>query len=293
MVVGKTGTGKSVFLRLLAYQALADGSQLLLSDLDSTTFPMLQGHPSLLAPITATVEDAGSLVSLALAECDYRASLFATAPNYPENLKQYNAICQAEPLPEIVVIFDEFNATVASQGGARGKLAQAVASLGWRGRKFGVRLVFAAQAFDKQIVGAVRDQVGDVIAFRVDTQQTARNCGVAGAHSLPGIPGRAMSREQGVFQSYLLDRTELINLGGQGSQGKSPLPDDMLSLVRWALEENDGYLPLAAIQERGGLGQYAARELASEWERRGWLGKDAHANNRRFVKPELEKLSSL
>lgn len=43
LVAGKTGSGKSGFLRLLAYQAIANGAQLLAADLDGTTFPMLAG----------------------------------------------------------------------------------------------------------------------------------------------------------------------------------------------------------------------------------------------------------
>ena len=292
MVVGRTGTGKSVFLRSIVHQSVQGGARLLLSDLDGTTFSTLQGHPALLAPIATTATEAGSLVSRALAECDRRAALFAASPNFPENLEQYNAIQATEALPRVVVIFDEFNATVTANGGPRGKFAQAVASLGWRGRKFGINLVFAAQAFDKAIVGAVRDQVGGVVAFQVRSKETARNVGVAGAASLPDIPGRATSDRWGLFQSYLLDRAEMVNAASQG-QRTSPLPGNLLDLVQWALEENDGYLSLAAIQERGAMGQYQARKLAEEWQRRGWLGKDSLANNRRFVTPELERLSSL
>jgi hypothetical protein len=176
-------------------------------------------------------------------------------------------------------------------GGVRGNLCQSVAALGWRGRKFGINLVFAAQEFSKAVVGAVRDQVGAVVAFRVRSAETARNCKVPGAASLPDIPGRATSDRWGVFQSYLLDRSELINVVSERPQ--SPLPGNLLELVQWALNENDGYLPLAVIQERGGMGQYQARKLAEEWQRRGWLDKDTHANNQRFVTPELERLSSL
>ena len=58
LVAGKTGSGKSVFLRSLVYQALAEGAQLLLVDLDGATFPMLANHPALLAPIASTPQAA-------------------------------------------------------------------------------------------------------------------------------------------------------------------------------------------------------------------------------------------
>jgi DNA segregation ATPase FtsK/SpoIIIE-like protein len=85
MVVGQTGTGKSVFLRSLVFQSVQDGAALLLSDLDGTTFSTLQDHPSVLADIASTPAGAGNLVSVALAECDRRAALYSAAENYPEH----------------------------------------------------------------------------------------------------------------------------------------------------------------------------------------------------------------
>jgi len=76
LVAGKTGSGKSVFLRSLAYQALAEGTQLLLVDLDGATFPMLANHPALLAPIATTPQAAQEAVERALGECDHRAALY-------------------------------------------------------------------------------------------------------------------------------------------------------------------------------------------------------------------------
>lgn len=58
LVAGKTGSGKSVFLRLLAFQAIAEGAQLLLVDLDGATFPMLADHPALMAPVANTSQAA-------------------------------------------------------------------------------------------------------------------------------------------------------------------------------------------------------------------------------------------
>src|SRR4030065_1033920 len=54
LVAGKTGSGKSVFLRSLAYQALAEGALPILVDLDGATFPMLANHPAVLEPIAST-----------------------------------------------------------------------------------------------------------------------------------------------------------------------------------------------------------------------------------------------
>jgi DNA segregation ATPase FtsK/SpoIIIE-like protein len=53
------------------------------------------------------------------------------------------------------VVLDEYNAAVLAAGGAKGPLATAVAELGWRGRKFGVHVIFAAQDFSKAVVGRI------------------------------------------------------------------------------------------------------------------------------------------
>jgi len=83
LVAGKTGAGKSSFLRLLAYQGLREGMMLLLSDLDGTSFPMLAGNPALLSSIAGTPEEAHEVVAHGLAECNRRAALYRGVAGYP------------------------------------------------------------------------------------------------------------------------------------------------------------------------------------------------------------------
>lgn len=288
LVAGKTGAGKSSFLRLLAYQSIRDGALLLLSDLDGTTFPMLNNAPMLLAAIANTPEDAHSIVARGLAECDRRAALYHTVPGHPDDIDEYNSLAVStgrESLPRLLVVLDEFNATVTALGGHRGQFARDAAQLGWRGRKFGVNLVFAAQDFAKSVVGRVRDQVTTAVCFRVRSAETARNVGCAGAHRIPeGLPGRAMTDRWGTIQTYYLGK------GLLGVAPSSPLEAGEEAAVRWAIEHNDGYLSLGDIQARMGLGMPAARRLALDWERRGWLMKDPHARNKRRVTGDLAAL---
>jgi len=297
LVAGMTGSGKSVFLRLLAHQAIADGARLLLADLDGATFPMLAGCPSLVAPVAGNPQEAHAVVGLALGECDKRAALYAAAGGFPDNLVDYNAQVVKggeDPLPRLLVILDEYNATAIANGGARGQFASDTATLAWRGRKFGVNLVCAAQDFAKEVVGRFRDQVAPIL-FRVQSKELARSVGCSNAVHITR-PGRAVSTRWGVFQAYFLDKSELAMAGAGGA---GVLSADELALALWAIEANDGYLSLADIQAGGHAGaharmtEWAARKLAESWELRGWLRKDNQSGNKRKVTDELEKVAAL
>ena len=280
LVAGETRMGKSNLLRLIVHQALNDGGRLLLSDLSQTSFPMLVGNDALLAPIATTPEDAHGIIAKALAECDRRAALFQNTDGYPDKLSEYNAV-GGDPLPRVLVILDEYNATAVANGGHRGQFAQDVAALCWQGLKFGVHVIVAATDFEKRIVGRMRDQTS-AICFRVRSKELARGVGCAGADEIPATrKGRAISERWGIFQAYHFDKAMM------GSGQADILTDQEQALVTWARASNDGYLTLADIEERTDLSQYKARQLASDWERRGWLEKDAEQNNKRCVTPLL------
>jgi hypothetical protein len=287
LVAGITGAGKSNLLRLLAHQAIGDGAKLLLSDIDGRTFPMLADHPALMEPIATTPEEAHQVVARGLAECDRRSVLYGTVGGFPDKLEDYNAQAvreDAEPLPRVLVLLDEFNATALAQGGANGDFAGDVAALAWRGRKFGVNVVVAAQDFAMSIVGRMRDQVTPIL-FETRNEDLARKVGLSDAATLPsGRPGLAVTRRWGTFQTYLLPKAELAS--GQ----PAILTEDEAHLVAWALGHNDGYMSLADIEEHGALSQRGARGLAADWERRGWLAKDPSEGNKRQVTAEFEAL---
>jgi hypothetical protein len=91
LVAGMTGSGKSVLLRSIAHQGIAQGTGVVVADLDGATLPMLDGHPSLLRPIARTPQDVAALVQWLLGECDHRAALYSAVDGFPENLNEYNA----------------------------------------------------------------------------------------------------------------------------------------------------------------------------------------------------------
>lgn len=281
-VMGMTGAGKSMFLRLLVHCALQDEAGLLLSDMDQTTFPMLEGHPALLAPIAATPEALTDLLRQALGECDHRAVLFKAMPGYPADLAGYNALAVQngrEPLRRVVVILDEFSSIMQLSGRSTGDAAQVLSALGWRGRKFGLHLIFAGQDFTKDLIGPVREQSGLSICFRVKPGQAqiARNLGCRGAHNIPADrPGLAICDRFGPFQAYFTPKELLVFTPGR--PGSIALDETELRIFTNSLE-NNGRVPLVKIMEWGALGQGRARALQEDWERRGWIAKDPSQDN--------------
>ena len=290
LVAGKTGSGKSVFLRSLAYQALAEGAQLLLVDLDGATFPMLANHPALLAPIATTPQAAQEAVERALGECDHRAALYMQMDGYPENLEEFNAVSVrhgGDPLPRLLVVLDEFSALMTTLGGPKSSFANRVAELGWRGRKFGIHLVFAAQDFTKQVVGRVRDQVSAVVCFRVRSLEAARAMGCPEAVRIPeSRPGLACTDRWGLVQTFYLDKRMFTQSGP-----KAALNHQELQLAQRALNEADGKMSIPLLVSWG-LPERGARSLVESWELRGWLRQDPARQNARYITPKLLEILS-
>jgi len=288
LVAGKTGSGKSVFLRSLAYQALAEGAQLLLVDLDGASFPMLANHPSLLAPIAITAQAAQDAVERALGECDHRAALYMQMDGYPENLEEFNAVSVrhgGDPLPRLLVVLDEFSALMTTLGGPKSSFANRVAELGWRGRKFGIHLVFAAQDFTKQVVGRVRDQVSAVVCFRVRSLEAARAVGCPDAVRISeSRPGLAYTDRWGLVQTFYLDKRLFAQVGLQVG-----LSEQEIRLAQRAMHEAEGKMSIPLLVSWG-LTERGARSLVESWELRGWLSQDPARQNARYITPKFRSM---
>lgn len=268
LTAGMTGSGKSVFLRSLVYQAVRDGMQLLLADMDQATFPMMVGHEALLAPLATSAADAAQLIERALAECDNRAALFQKAQGYPENLEEYNQHA-VEKLQRVLVVLDEFSA-VAS---AVPQLKERIAALGWRGRKFGLHVVFAAQEFTKDLVGPLRDQVNLALCFRVRSAEMAKRVGCAGAESIAANrPGLAMTDRWGPIQTYYVNKALLAEAPILGMT-----EEDQLAYATGINAGGHISIPLLVAE---GLSEWKARQLLNRWELRGWIIRDGQ--NRRI-----------
>jgi hypothetical protein len=290
LVAGKTGSGKSVFLRLLVYQAIAEGAQLLLVDLDGATFPMLANHPALVAPVATSSQTAQEAVERALGECEHRAMLYQQMGGFPENLEEYNVLAvrqQIEPLPRLLIVLDEFSTLMTTLGGPKRPFANQVTELGWRGRKFGINVVFAAQDFTKQVIGRVRDQVNAVVCFRVRSMEAARAVGCPEAvHISESRPGLACTDRWGPVQTFYLDKRLLARVGTQ-----SMLSEFDFQLAQRALSEAEGKMSIPLLVSWG-IPERRARALVEAWELRGWLRQDPARQNARYITSKFQDLMS-
>lgn len=294
LVAGMTGSGKSMFLRLAVYQAIRDGMKLLLADIDQATFPMLAGHSALLAPIATNAADAFEMIRQALAECDRRAALFQGMAGYPENLDEYNRLAVKsgkEPLPRLLLVLDEFSATLSTLGGGKGDAAQLLAAIGFRGRKFGVSVIFAAHEFTKEQVGLLRDQVRTVVMLRVQSKEMAKRLGCEGAERISaGRPGLAMTNRWGPMQTYFLDKGMLAGGEAMGAMGVrvSAIEQTIFNLAT----SEGGLVTRERVMRWGGVSEWQARKWMEAWALRGWIAKDAKNNNAYRITAKLPETLS-
>ena len=288
MVAGKTRTGKSAFLRLLAFQALRAGRTLAIADNDRSTFPMLKDHPSLFEPIAADPESAAALIERLSDKCDVRARLFEGMTGFPDRLDEYNKLAEqhgVSKLPHILVILDELSNTIIATKSRKG-LTEAIGALGMRGLKFGLQIVFAAHEFTKEQIGIVRPQCETVICFRNEAREMSALMGCAGAERIPqDRTGMMVTNKWGKLQAFFLDKSRL----GGGSDQTQPLSENESALAWRAIREAGGKMTIELLMVWG-LGQQDARRLGDDWELRGWLKRDAAQGNARYVTPKLADL---
>ena len=280
LVTGITGSGKSLFLRSLVVQALRHDMQLALSDLDGTTFPIPAGHPSLFMPIAQNTQGAHELIQGVLGECEHRKALYQTVQGAPENIEEYNA--QAikagkEPLKRILLILDEFSSTLLALGGARSSSAELLATLGMRGRKFGVTVVFAAHEFTKEQVGPLRNECDTFICFRTNSKELASKLGCKGAELIPADrSGLCMTNRWGAMQAYFADKHLLMD--GEQRVGESVDPGTARLFVE-ARDHHDARVTVALIRNVLHASSGEASRQQKSWALRGWLMKDPRQAN--------------
>lgn len=307
LLAGQTGSGKSTALNLalvsLFDQHGPDALQAVLIDPKAVELAGYGGLVHLARSVATTAEEAAAAVAWLGAEIERRQALFA---GMAKDLAGYNRKAP-EPLPRVLVVFDEVVSLVMGWGGVRSEPFRQLVALTVKARALGVSLVFAGQSARADVLDLVREQCGVKVALRLDTPFASKAAiGIAGAERLPHkTPGRMIASGLGatsapeVLQGFWLPEAELdARLARIAGQQPCPLTEHERALVAYAVNELAGAFKVQTIYEalKGSQWHWSWRQLqnlARRWELRGWLTPQADAVTARQVTPELVTLARL
>jgi S-DNA-T family DNA segregation ATPase FtsK/SpoIIIE len=209
LIAGTTGSGKSELLRTLVASLAAGASPddltfVLIDYKGGSTFDACADFPHTVGVVTDLDERLAerALVSLE-AEIRRRERLLRGVG--ADELDAYRAAlgADADPLPRLVVVIDEFAAMAADLPG----FLAALVGVAQRGRSLGIHLILATQRPAGVVSDEIRANTNLRIALRLQDRADAIDIvGVGDPASFPrGIPGRAMLRlgagETVVFQT--------------------------------------------------------------------------------------------
>ncbi len=301
IIAGETGSGKSNFMRSFVYQIITNGHRLMIADAKGLTFPMLEGHPALLAPIGHNESDYVAILTRAREEIERRRQLFKglnQTGKYPDDLGEYNRLVNVgEQLPYVFVILEEYNNALEIAGGTNSDLSRLAIMTVRDGRAFGVWVVLAGQDISAEAVGSVRKQM-NVICFRVKDKQVATNLDCKGAEKIT-VVGRAMTSRWGMVQTPHFNKQLLIDMGNataNGGSGRVSLPADEWKLLEAAYNNSDapGTITLAMVEKILGISTRQAGYKLDEWRGKGWVVKGGVSNAHRLtpLAPKIEAVTS-
>lgn len=280
LVTGITGSGKSMLLLSLVVQALRDGMQIAISDLDGISFPISLNHPALVAPIAQDEQATYQLLQRLLGEVEHRKTMYQQMEGAPRDFDAYNAFALKagkEPLKRILLVMDEFSSTLTRLGGAKSEAGKMLSEIGMRVRKFGINIVFAAHEFRLDQVGTLRQQCNTIICFRTNSKELALKLGCKGAERIPADrPGLCITNNWGPMQAFFVNESLLLD--GVQPAGESVDPDTA-RLFAAARDLHKGRVTGALVREMMNVNAGEAGRLQRTWALRSWLMKDKnHAN---------------
>lgn len=217
-IAGETGSGKSIILQCMIYQALVKKYQVKLIDFKrGVSFSCFSG----LIDIVIELEQASRLFAELIKEVNNRLDLFV-AENV-QDIKSYNQKMRktsGKGLKRIIVVVDELAELVDCGGGVDKEekaIIQAInknlRTLARIARASGVHLLLGVQRPDSSIIDG---QIKSNIPFRVcgrfaDPQPSIIVLGDSRAIELPNIPGRFIADNQEI-QAYYFKAEQVNNL---------------------------------------------------------------------------------
>ncbi len=294
LVVGLPSKGKSSLIRNIAYHALREGCQIVCIDKLNNTLPMLAHYPGVTLS-TEGAADARRVLDGVSDEIKRRVALFTSLHAqdlYPDNLAAYNTLVAPEArLPEVLLIVEEYNHLLNSAGGPNGPTARVLKDILEVGRKYGIKVLIAAQSVTVEEIGVAKKLVGLVACFNLGPSGAAAVRTLFGHGDTSNFPpGRCLFSGMGEMQTYWLPPEVLIQMR-TARQGPR-LSALHLRLATFADKHYGGKLTnevaqafMAAEPAAPGAahGQKWMREQLNDMEARGWLVRSRADKNARLL----------
>ncbi|HET6631204.1 MAG TPA: DNA translocase FtsK 4TM domain-containing protein [Rhodanobacteraceae bacterium] len=214
LVAGTTGSGKSVAVNAMVLSLLYKSSpadvRLIMIDPKMLELSVYEGIPHLLAPVVTDMKEAANALRWCVAEMERRYKLMAAVgvrnlagfnkkvrdaqaagqplldPLFVPNPEMPTATAPPlEPLPNVVVIIDEFADMMMIVGK---KVEELIARLAQKARAAGVHLILATQRPSVDVItGLIKANIPTRIAFQVSSKIDSRTIlDQSGAETLLG-----------------------------------------------------------------------------------------------------------
>ena len=252
LVGGNVGSGKSIYLRSIVYQLIAEADEaeipleLGLADIENNTFPEFRGcrHVRWYAGNYVEIEH---MTSELLREVERRKIAYETLSSTPKDIERYNILAgreNAQELPIIVVVYDEFSALMHRSQAQQKRILSEVLQLALRARKYGIFLIIAGQTFRADLIdSAVLGQFSFNVAFHVRTAQISMSIlGQSGAEKLTQ-PGEALVKIKDGTVSHIqalhIDDDDLLSALEEyrDPENRNNIPELVRAIIQYAHEQ--------------------------------------------------------